>query len=566
MKKKFLLALLLIPIFLPACTSEVSGRSEPVTPESFLSHIKFLADEKLEGRKSGTEGCRKAADYIAEQLKAAGVEPKGDNGTFFQAVTYEHGGAKVKSRNVIGIIPGSNAKLKNEAVIVMAHHDHLGRRREDKKVYRGADDNASGVAGLLEAARIIAAENIKPKRSIILLSTTGEEVGMKGAGFYVAHPLFPLENTAAVINLDQIGLCKGEVAAMGVTMSPAFGKALDAGFKNSSIALQRSKVFGRGDNLEFNKRYIPSIFFWTGYGDNYHTPGDTPDRIRAKEGAELVRCIIKTVRFLADADKIKTNFRHPRGYLKKSAVNPAKQPRKYKVVHVFVCLCDNRNQGIVKVSAALGNGQDPKNNLYWGAMYGVKTFLKKSAHWSVVKHGTAPQKKHILDRAVFKSKGAATPVYIVADAYDGANMKETLTNFFSAAAGKSRTEINLASGEKIKTGGDADMICFVGHNGLMDTSLESYPENGGAPNPDCAVVLACKSSSYFAKPLEKASCSPLITTTGLMAPEAYTLDAIIRSWAAGEPAGTVRKKAAGAYAKYQKTSERAALRLFKTGP
>jgi len=243
----------------------------------------------------------------------------------------------------------------------------------------------------------------------------------------------------------------------------------------------------------------------------------------------------------------------------------AKQAREYKVVHVFVCLCDNEHQGIVKVSPSLGNGQDPKNNLYWGAMYGARTFFKRSPHWSIIQHNTPPKKKYILERVVFRSMGMGTAVYIVADAYDGANMEEALSEFLSAAAGKSITEIDIKIIKKIQAGGYADMVCFVGHNGLMDIKLKSYPENKGAPNPDCAVVLACRSSSYFGEPLKKAKCKPLVTTTGLMAPEAYTLDAIIRSRTAGETAEATRKKAAEAYAKYQKIRESAALRLFKTG-
>ncbi len=240
-----------------------------------------------------------------------------------------------------------------------------------------------------------------------------------------------------------------------------------------------------------------------------------------------------------------------------------RHPRDYKVVHVFVALCDNRHQGIVPVPVSLGNGQDPRNNLYWGAMYGVKTFFARSPHWKRLTGFTKPTADAILDRCVFRSRGPAKAVYVVADAYDGARMKTALSDFFSAAGGLNVTEVALSGGQvRLQAGGYSDMVCFVGHNGLMDVRLPEFPENQGVPNPACAVVLACKSHSYFVAPLRKAQCRPLITTSGLMAPEAYTLDAIIRSWSAGENPSATRQKAADAYAKYQRCSRRAAMQLF----
>ena len=247
------------------------------------------------------------------------------------------------------------------------------------------------------------------------------------------------------------------------------------------------------------------------------------------------------------------------------------EQRDYKVVHVFVALCDNKYQGIVPVPATLGNGQDPRNNLYWGAMYGVKTFFRKSPHWIGLKF-EMKRDARVLERCVFRSVGLTPRVYVVAEAWDGKHMKAALLAFFNAAAGSLdktvvTNVVTNADGERpgrnILTGGRADMVCFVGHNGLMDTRLSSFPRNAGV-NPECAIVLACKSRDHFTKPLAAAKCRPLITTTGLMAPEAYTLDAIIRSWATGDEASTTRRKAGAAYAEYQQISQGAAERLFAT--
>jgi hypothetical protein len=229
---------------------------------------------------------------------------------------------------------------------------------------------------------------------------------------------------------------------------------------------------------------------------------------------------------------------------------PARPARDYKLVHVFVALCDNRNQGIVKVPAHLGNGQDPAGNLYWGAAYGVKTFLARSGGWEEVPLANRPRRPEILARALFRNRGSGPAVRILAEAYDGAHMKAALADFLGAAAGTLAVE------------SPADLVCFVGHNGLMDMRLSETPKAAAGPRPEAAVVLACKSQPYFAEPLRAAGCPALVLTTGFMAPEAYTLEAIVAGWAAGESPERVRGRAAEAYARYQKCGLAAAAKLF----
>lgn len=243
-------------------------------------------------------------------------------------------------------------------------------------------------------------------------------------------------------------------------------------------------------------------------------------------------------------------------------------PRSFKVVHVFVALCDNKHQSIVPVPAELGDGKDPRTNLYWGAMYGVKTFLRRSPHWREHVCARPEARPAVLDRCLFELSDANPGVWVLADAYDGAKMKDALRDFFDAAAGRSTPVLDVTrTGKKvhIAAGGRADLVCFVGHNGLMDVHLGGYPVRRSQKSPASAVVLACKSHAYFKQPLRRAGSEPLLTATGLMAPEAYTLDAAVRSWAANDPPEATRFKAAKAYAKYQRISERAALRLFVTG-
>jgi len=231
-----------------------------------------------------------------------------------------------------------------------------------------------------------------------------------------------------------------------------------------------------------------------------------------------------------------------------------------KVVHVLVALCDNENQGIVPVPAALGNGEDPARNLYWGAAYGVKTFFSRSANWQKIVEIKTP-KENVLERLVFKHK--TENVYLVADAYRGSKMRETIGDFFAAVAGARRENVS-AGGIELQVLGTANLVAFVGHNGLMDFALEDQPAKMDDAERD-AVVLACASRSYFSAPLKKTSAAPLLWTSNLMAPEAYILHDALEGWTRGESAEQVRTRAAAAYAKYQKISVKSARNLLVTG-
>ncbi|HLL99439.1 MAG TPA: hypothetical protein VK400_00155 [Pyrinomonadaceae bacterium] len=231
-----------------------------------------------------------------------------------------------------------------------------------------------------------------------------------------------------------------------------------------------------------------------------------------------------------------------------------------KVVHVLVALCDNENQGIVPVPKFLGNGEDAARNLYWGAAYGVKTFFSRSASWTRVAEMKNPS-ANVLERIVFKHKTAN--VYLVADAYRGSRMRETINDFFAATAGAKLENVN-ARNETLQVFGSANLVAFIGHNGLMDFSLENQPaKKDDAPRD--AVILACASRNYFTEPLRKTSAAPLLWTTNLMAPEAYILHDALEGWTRDETDAQIRDRAAQAYSKYQKISLKAAQNLLVTG-
>lgn len=235
-----------------------------------------------------------------------------------------------------------------------------------------------------------------------------------------------------------------------------------------------------------------------------------------------------------------------------------------RTVHVFVALADNQHQGIVPVAPALGNGEDAQRNLYWGSAYGVKSFFTRSADWERVRCGEKP-KSEVLERCIFKYRAAS--VYLVADAYRGIEIRRAILDFLDSAAGDGAETISLpqASGELTLTvRGGANLVAYIGHDGLMDFQLSQVPHKRNDLRRD-AVVLACASKQFFAEPVRASGAYPLLWTTGLMAPEAYTLKSALDGWIVGEGSEQVRDRAAMAYDKYQKCGSRAAHRLFASG-
>lgn len=235
-----------------------------------------------------------------------------------------------------------------------------------------------------------------------------------------------------------------------------------------------------------------------------------------------------------------------------------------KIIHVLVALCDNDYQGIVPVPARIGNGDDPANNLYWGAAYGVKTYFSKGGEWLVVARQKNPSPV-ILERIVFRHNKA--DAYLIADAYRGREIRECTIDLLQFAAGQEAHAINIGGNGRhtsIPAGGAADLVAYVGHDGLMDFSLDDIPRRNDNRRRD-AIVLACISKRYFLDPLHETGASPLLLTTGLMAPEAYVLKAALDGWTLGESGENIRSRAAVAYNRYQKCGLKAARRLFATG-
>lgn len=231
----------------------------------------------------------------------------------------------------------------------------------------------------------------------------------------------------------------------------------------------------------------------------------------------------------------------------------------FKVIHVFVALCDNKYQGIVPVPPKIGNGQDPDNNLYWGCDNGVRTYFKKSKDWQLIK--TQKVNQVILERLVFKHR--TKKVYLVADAWDGQSIEKTTIDFLYSSSGQLKDTIHYHK-QVIGIGGNAQLLAYIGHDGLMDFQLSNSFKNVDGKTRDC-IILACISKKYFAGFVDQAKANPLVWTTGLMCPEAYTLHDAITGYIDQETNESIRNRAALAYNRYQKCGIKAARNLLVSG-
>lgn len=231
-----------------------------------------------------------------------------------------------------------------------------------------------------------------------------------------------------------------------------------------------------------------------------------------------------------------------------------------EVMHVFVALADNASQGLAPVPAKIGNGDDPGNNLYWGCDEGVRSWFTRSAKWTKVP-APKPPRAEILERLVFKH--AEKDAWLVADAWRGSQIKACLEAFVGAAAGKGGEVVNVEA-KALRAGGDATLVAFIGHNGLMDFNVEwpaaGVVAGGAAPKP--VITLCCMSERYFAESLRRVGARPLLTTTQLMYPGAFILHDAAGAWLDGKGAPEIRAAAGRAYAKNQGIPVKAATGVF----
>lgn len=214
------------------------------------------------------------------------------------------------AKNVLGYIEGSDDKLKEEIIVVGAHYDHIGLKRNVEpgadSIFNGADDNASGTSGLLAIARAFSEMNSKPKRTILFIAFAGEEKGLLGSKYYVTYPLFPLEKTVAMINLDMIGRnAEDSVILIGSQEFPSLWKIVVEENQKVGLNLVESDQnnFGGSDHVSFYRKNIPVLFFFTGIHNDYHNVTDHAELININKIAKISRLALRTVWKIANEGK-----------------------------------------------------------------------------------------------------------------------------------------------------------------------------------------------------------------------------------------------------------------------
>ncbi|HEX6719895.1 MAG TPA: M20/M25/M40 family metallo-hydrolase [Pyrinomonadaceae bacterium] len=203
--------------------------------------------------------------------------------------------------NVVGVLEGSDPVLKKENIIIGAHYDHLGRGGDGSlaphsgEIHHGADDNASGTAGLLELARIFSAQRSQLKRTVIFIAFGGEEEGLLGSNYYVNHPLTPLANTVAMINMDMIGRMKDRKLVIGGVGTAKEWRNI-IGQQDSFQLTLNEDGYGPSDHSSFYMKQIPVLFFWTGNHNDYHKPSDTFDKINYDDEARILSMVARIIK------------------------------------------------------------------------------------------------------------------------------------------------------------------------------------------------------------------------------------------------------------------------------
>jgi Zn-dependent M28 family amino/carboxypeptidase len=282
----------------PGCASAQALPAVDAT--RLLADVAVLAHDSMEGRAAQTEGSRRARAYLVRALAETGAHPLAgvSEGSFERPFAWERGGGV----NLVGAIAG---RVSSEHVIVLtAHYDHVGVR--DGQVFNGADDNASGVAALLEIARRVAIEPLE--HTLIVALVDAEELGMRGARALVAEPPVPVERIALNINLDMVSRTDGLLWAGGASHTPALRAPLEAVAARAPVTLrlghdrpgapEGDDWTQLSDHVAFHERGIPFVYFGVEDHVDYHRPTDDVDRVEPGEYVAAVQTILMALREL----------------------------------------------------------------------------------------------------------------------------------------------------------------------------------------------------------------------------------------------------------------------------
>lgn len=299
-----------------------------ITASELGHHVDVLADDSYEGREAGSQGGRAAGRYLFEAMEECGIQPAGDDAGYFQLFGNGY-------RNVLGMIKGRDAELKHSFIVLGAHYDHVGYGTRGNsfgppgRIHNGADDNASGTAGVLEAMQAFAMLSEPPRRSILFAFWDGEEKGLLGSKHFVQYPTVAVEDVVIVLNCDMIGRLRNrELKIYGARTAHGLRRVLSRA--NVGTDMRLDFIWGvqpTSDHYAFFERNVPHLLFHTGLHENYHRPSDDAELIN-DEGIEAVsRLLFRVAYDLAESSRIppfrqqarmetkhmRAEFEHPAG-------------------------------------------------------------------------------------------------------------------------------------------------------------------------------------------------------------------------------------------------------------
>jgi len=324
--KSLFLNLLLFPVLVVAQNQmDVTDFAASITSKELKENLYVYASDYFQGRETGTVGQRRAVDFLQNFYSTQGIEEAKGTDNYTQPMNLNIKGVEVETENVAAIIKGS--KFPEEYIVISSHLDHIGIKNGE--INNGADDDGSGTVALLEIAeafKMAADVGQGPKRSLIFLHVTGEEKGLLGSSYYANNPLYPLTQTMTNLNVDMIGRTDPKredkdpnyIYLIGAdrlsqdlhdiseaTNTKYTQFKLDYTFNEEK---DPNRFYYRSDHYNFAKNNIPVIFYFSGTHEDYHKPGDTPDKIMYDLLAKRTQLIFYTAWELANrTDKIRLN-------------------------------------------------------------------------------------------------------------------------------------------------------------------------------------------------------------------------------------------------------------------
>lgn len=293
--------------------------AQNISEKNLKKHVTYLASDKLKGRGTGSNEERKAAEYLSKQFKKIGLTPKGDNGSYLHSFSFKkstdpHGGVAENSPNVTS--QNVAAYLDNGAahtIVVGAHYDHLGlghdrnslEANSSGKIHNGADDNASGTAGVVELARYFAQNGVKEQHNFLFLCFSGEELGLVGSKKFTENPTIDLSKVSFMLNMDMIGRLNAEKRLLvgGVGTAPDFVPAVHSLKGDLGVKLDSAGI-GPSDHTSFYLKDIPVIFLFTGQHSDYHKPSDDVDKVNFAGEKEVLEFAVRLVESLDKQPKL----------------------------------------------------------------------------------------------------------------------------------------------------------------------------------------------------------------------------------------------------------------------